>query len=150
MTESIDQKAAQLMELADTFCNASDNVTRAHADMEMLGAHAGMDENNRYWVAMKRARDALEAAIRTELQESFAAGMSCRPASVQPAAQAELASENELLVDALESIAWAGMSPPSEMSQNSVEAWHARQAWKFIGIAARALPKHNQFSQAKK
>ena len=76
MTESIEQKEAQLMGLADAFCNASDNVT------QMLGANAGMDENNGYWVEMKRARDALEAAIRTELQESFAAGVSCRPSSV--------------------------------------------------------------------
>lgn len=40
---------------------------------------------------------------------------------------------------ALESIALAGMSPSPEMSENGIEAWHARQAWRFIGIAARAI-----------
>lgn len=46
---------------------------------------------------------------------------------------------NEIALEALENIALAGMSPSPEMSDGGVEAWHARQAWRFIGIAARAL-----------
>ena len=44
-----------------------------------------------------------------------------------------------LALEALESIALAGMSPSPEMSDGHIDAWHARQAWRFIGIAARAL-----------
>ena len=45
----------------------------------------------------------------------------------------------EIVLEALESIALAGMRPSPEMSDNGIQAWHALQAWKFIGIAARAL-----------
>lgn len=50
-----------------------------------------------------------------------------------------LAEEVDKMREALEEIALAGMSPSPEMSENGVEAWHARQAWRFIGIAARAI-----------
>lgn len=52
--------------------------------------------------------------------------------------EAEQQAEIERLREALQEIALAGMSPSPEMSQDGVEAWHARQAWRFIGIAARA------------
>lgn len=52
---------------------------------------------------------------------------------------ASLEAELARLKDALEEIALAGMSPSPEMSENGVEAWHARQAWRFISIAARAI-----------
>jgi nitroreductase len=45
----------------------------------------------------------------------------------------------KLALEALEEIALAGMSPSPEMSDIGIDAWHARQAWRFIGIAARAL-----------
>jgi hypothetical protein len=45
----------------------------------------------------------------------------------------------KLAVDGLQEIALAGMSPPPEMSEDGIHAWHARQAWNFIGIAARQL-----------
>jgi nitroreductase len=45
----------------------------------------------------------------------------------------------KLALEALEKIALAGMSPSPEMCDNGRDAWHARQAWSFIGIAARAL-----------
>jgi hypothetical protein len=45
----------------------------------------------------------------------------------------------KLALEALEEIALAGMSPSPEMSDIGVDAWHARQARRFIGIAARAL-----------
>ncbi|CAB4146783.1 hypothetical protein UFOVP499_32 [uncultured Caudovirales phage] len=44
----------------------------------------------------------------------------------------------KLALEALEEIALAGMSVAPEMI-DSKEAFHARQAWRFIGIAARAL-----------
>ena len=44
----------------------------------------------------------------------------------------------KLALEALEEIALAGMSVAPEMI-DSKQAFHARQAWRFIGIAARAL-----------
>ncbi len=41
--------------------------------------------------------------------------------------------------DALEEIALAGMSGTGQESEDGMRAWHARRAWEFIGIAARAL-----------
>jgi len=68
-----------------------------------------------------------------------------RPAAIRAVLaefDAQLAAERaevERLREALEEIALAGMSPSPEMSENGVEAWHARRAWEFIGIAARAI-----------
>jgi hypothetical protein len=45
----------------------------------------------------------------------------------------------KLALEALEEIALAGMSPSPEMSDIGISAWHARQAWRFIRIAAKAL-----------
>lgn len=42
-------------------------------------------------------------------------------------------------VEALESIALAGMSGSGQESEEGLRDWHARRAWEFIGIAARAL-----------
>jgi nitroreductase len=42
-------------------------------------------------------------------------------------------------LDALEEIALAGMSGSGHESEEGMRDWHARQAWKFISIAARAL-----------
>jgi len=41
-------------------------------------------------------------------------------------------------LEALEEIALAGMSGSGQESEEGMRDWHARQAWKFIGIAARA------------
>ena len=43
----------------------------------------------------------------------------------------------ELALEALEEIALAGMSGTGQESERAMTEWHARQAWKFIGIAAR-------------
>lgn len=40
--------------------------------------------------------------------------------------------------DALDEIALAGMSGTGMESEEAMTAWHARRAWEFIGIAARA------------
>ena len=45
----------------------------------------------------------------------------------------------KLALEALEEIALAGMSGSGQESEEGMTAWHAHQAWKFIGIAARAL-----------
>lgn len=45
----------------------------------------------------------------------------------------------EQALEALESIALAGMSGSGQESEEGMREWHARQAWKFIGIAARSL-----------
>jgi hypothetical protein len=42
--------------------------------------------------------------------------------------------------EALREIALAGMSGTGQESEEGMRAWHARRAWEFIGIAARALP----------
>jgi len=42
-------------------------------------------------------------------------------------------------LEALEEIALAGMSGSGQESEEGMRDWHARQAWKFIGVAARAL-----------
>lgn len=52
---------------------------------------------------------------------------------------AQLLRENERFKEALREIALAGMSGTGMESEEAMRAWHARQAWKFIGIAARAL-----------
>lgn len=57
-------------------------------------------------------------------------------------------STAQMALEALESIALAGMSPSPEMSSEGVDAWHARQAWRFIGIAARALEPLREASKA--
>ena len=49
--------------------------------------------------------------------------------------QAELDAARE----ALREIALAGMSGTGQESEEGMQAWHARRAWEFIGIAARAL-----------
>ena len=46
----------------------------------------------------------------------------------------------QVAVEALESIALAGMSGTGQESEEGMRDWHARRAWEFIGIAARALP----------
>jgi hypothetical protein len=46
----------------------------------------------------------------------------------------------QIAVEALESIAFAGMSGSGQESEEGMRDWHARRAWDFIGIAARALP----------
>lgn len=43
-----------------------------------------------------------------------------------------------IALEALEEIALAGMSGTGMESEDAMTAWHARQAWNFIGIAARA------------
>jgi len=43
-----------------------------------------------------------------------------------------------IALDALDEIALAGMSGTGMESEEGMRDWHARQAWKFIGIAARA------------
>ena len=43
----------------------------------------------------------------------------------------------KLALEALEEIALAGMSGTGQESERAMTEWHARQAWKFIGIAAR-------------
>jgi len=45
----------------------------------------------------------------------------------------------KLALDALEEITLAGMSGTGQESDEAMTEWRARQAWKFIGIAARAL-----------
>lgn len=44
-------------------------------------------------------------------------------------------------LEALETIALAGMSGSGQESEEGMRAWHARRAWEFIGIAARAKEK---------
>ena len=51
-------------------------------------------------------------------------------------------------LEALEEIALAGMSGTGQESKEAMTAWHARQAWKFIGIAARALEPIKQARSA--
>jgi hypothetical protein len=48
-------------------------------------------------------------------------------------------AEIDRLQDALREIALAGMSGTGMESEEAMRDWHARQAWKFIGVAARAL-----------
>lgn len=52
-------------------------------------------------------------------------------------------------LETLEEIALAGMSGTGQESEEGMRDWHARQAWKFIGIAARALdPLRTAIQQA--
>ena len=59
------------------------------------------------------------------------------PPAAQPAQ--EPVARIAVLEAALNEIASAGMSPSPEMSDDGKTAWHASQAWRFIGIAARAI-----------
>ena len=49
------------------------------------------------------------------------------------------ARDNERFREALREIALAGMSGTGMESEEAMRAFHARQAWNFIQIAARAL-----------
>lgn len=52
-------------------------------------------------------------------------------------------------LETLEEIALAGMSGTGQESEEAMRDWHARQAWKFIGVAARALdPLRTAIQQA--
>ena len=51
---------------------------------------------------------------------------------------AEAAKRLQVALDALDEIALAGMSGTGQESEEGMRDWHARQAWKFISIAARA------------
>lgn len=58
----------------------------------------------------------------------------------------QLLAENDALrveksgmFDALEEIALAGMSGSGQESEEGMRDWHARRAWQFIGMAARAI-----------
>jgi hypothetical protein len=53
-----------------------------------------------------------------------------------------------LALEALESIALAGMSGTGQESEEAMTEWHARRAWEFIGIAARAITAIKQAQQA--
>ena len=53
-----------------------------------------------------------------------------------------------LALDALESIALAGMSGTGQESEEAMTEWHARRAWEFIGTAARAITAIKQAQQA--
>ncbi len=46
---------------------------------------------------------------------------------------------SSIAMEALESIALAGMSGSGQESEEGMTAWHARRAWEFIGIASRAI-----------
>ena len=63
--------------------------------------------------------------------------------SRQPAFSArqmrEALQSAQAALEALEEIALAGMSGTGQESEEGLRDWHARQAWKFIGIAAREL-----------
>ncbi len=52
---------------------------------------------------------------------------------------AQALRENERYREALREIALAGMSGTGQEGEEAMRAFHARQAWKFIQIAARAL-----------
>ena len=51
-------------------------------------------------------------------------------------------------IDALEEIALAGMSGSGQESEEGMRDWHARRAWEFIRIAARALEEIKPAAQA--
>jgi hypothetical protein len=53
-----------------------------------------------------------------------------------------------LALEALETIALAGMSGTGQESEEGMTEWHARRAWEFIGIAARAITAIKQAQQA--
>ena len=70
---------------------------------------------------------------------AFQAGRaSLRASPAVPVAQDERADALSIAMDALDEIALAGMSGTGMESEEAMREWHARQAWKFIGIAARA------------
>lgn len=59
----------------------------------------------------------------------------------QPAEVRAVSVPDEVLTiarDALDEIALAGMSGSGQESEDGMRDWHARQAWKFISIAAQA------------
>ena len=61
----------------------------------------------------------------------------------------ELKQAAQQALEALEEIALAGMSGTGQESEEAMRDWHARQAWKFIGVAARALdPLRTAIQQA--
>ena len=76
----------------------------------------------------QKAADIINAAIRL-----LSVG-----ASVQPVPEGLSDEPVRLALDALEEIALAGMSGTGQESEEGMQAWHARRAWEFIGIAARA------------
>jgi hypothetical protein len=89
--------------------------------------------------ALKLALEALEYASTGNRRPEIIgpAITAIREALAQPAQ--EPVARIAALEAALNEIASAGMSPSPEMSDDGKTAWHASQAWRFIGIAARAI-----------
>jgi len=91
----------------------------------------------------KMALDALTPLTRDETEhgrEYFdAAQVRAAIAALQAEPQPSM-KETQLSIafDALDEIALAGMSGTGMESEEAMTAWHARRAWEFIGIAARA------------
>lgn len=52
-----------------------------------------------------------------------------------------MSNRENILIKALQEIALAGMSLPAQEHQDGALHFHARQAWRFIQIAAVALEK---------
>jgi hypothetical protein len=92
---------------------------------------------------IKSIREALAAPVQEpdckETGVCVQTGLACFGQAAQPAPAQEPVARIAVLEAALNEIASAGMSPSPEMSDDGKTAWHASQAWRFIGIAARAI-----------
>lgn len=62
-----------------------------------------------------------------------------KPADEAFRAQGTLEHKLAVALEALEKIAFAGMSGSGVETEEDMSRWHARRAWQFIGIAARAV-----------
>lgn len=108
----------------------------AEAALAAVGASREPTGDQLRQIARSARTSASDPASPTELV--LAGWKAAVGASVQPV-QASLSDEPvRLALDALEEIALAGMSGTGQESEEGMRAWHARRAWEFIAIAARA------------
>lgn len=129
-TTDAEQLAAEVKRLADSIDR---NFTEGawltpgfdvHSTLKLLRSLAAM---------AKTASEAQRCANLIELSRAFHRGFDAGKAATQDAGRLTAAR------DALEKIALAGMSGRCQESDEEMRDWHARRAWEFISIAARAL-----------
>jgi len=100
------------------------------------GRAAGLEEAaKRIWIECVVAADDNDLRIYTLLSELRKSILNLSPTP------SDAGKDDALLTiarDALEEIALAGMSGSGQESEEGMRDWHARRAWEFIGIAARA------------
>lgn len=86
-------------------------------------------------------RKALEAIKAAKAQKHAGLTLTAAQAEALLASHDAAVQRAAEMQEALEEISLAGMSAPMGYTEDETRSFHARQAWRFISIAARAITK---------